>query len=458
MDFFTVRAKLIGGEPSIKKWTYRSEVQAEAKFKEVCGPLCAETWLIHWADDRSIRGKKEMVLEQHWTRRGGTEMKQESLGVVEVLDDDESLLEFDDKESNQVEKTDLGEIANESCANEHGEFTEQLSIPFPTLSDLFANDSSVQVHQNETDAANVDEGEALKILLVDDEPAILKFLDPLLGKWGHEVVPKLLSTEDHAKEIIEAVKTTAFDLVITDVCMPGMNGVRLIESIAPISPASAFIISDTDSCIECSRALKKRGIWVQPFIKPFEHQELQSLLNGVGARYGRDFRRLQRGRVKVEAQLLLADGDRLAQLLEPIIMEFVKGFDLSKAPLELRPRLIRAARRLVFYGLRLHCLLFESPYRRISQPVDIEALYEKWLVKSLTAHSQLRGYDTECRGIPGFVFDSVFDSEVEPIQKQLGLGWWKRTKNRGKCCDLFEAGILLAMMYDMEAKELANLR
>jgi len=238
--------------------------------------------------------------------------------------------------------------------------------------------------------------------------------------------------------------------------MPGIDGVHLIGSLAPISPASFFIISDAGACIECATELKKKGIWVEPLLKPFERQELQTLLNGVGSMYGRDFRRLQRGRIRVEAQVSLADGDRLAQLLEPIVIEFMRGFDLSTAPSELRTCLMRTARRLLFYGLRLHCLLFESPYRQMNQPVDLGALFEKWLVKSLTAHTHLRGYDANCRRIPGFVFDKVFDSEVEPIHKQLGLGWWRRVKNRSKFRNLFDAGILLVMMYDMQAKELAE--
>ena len=304
----------------------------------------------------------------------------------------------------------------------------------------------------------VGESEALRILIVDDEPAILEFLTPLIGAWGHEAVPKLLSSEDDAKKIIETVRTTAFDVVISDVMMPGMDGLHLIESLAPISPTTVFIISDAGACIECSAELKKKGLLVQPLLKPFERQQLQAMLHEVSSGYGRDFRRLQRGRVRVEAQPLLTDGDHLAQLLEPIVTEFVKGFDLGKAPLKLWPDLIRTAQRLVFYGLRTHCLLFASPYRQSDQSMDLDVLYEKWLVKSLTVSSSIRGYDADCRGIPGFVFDMVFNNEVEPIQKQLALGWWRKTKNRGKFRQLFDSGILLAMMHDMNAKELADSR
>jgi CheY-like chemotaxis protein len=453
MDFFTVRAKFIGGEMQANKWMFRSREQAAAKFKELCGPLCEEAWLIHWAEGPSARGKKEVVMEQHWTLRRGMEKKQELLGNVKVMDNDESLLEFDDEALNQIENTGLAEVANKTAV---AEFTQQLDGLFPTPSGAPATDSSIHAHPSETCPATVDESEALRILIVDDEPAILEYLTHLLGAWGHETVPKILTTENDAKKIIETVRITAFDVVISDVIMPGMDGFHLLEMLAPISPASAFIISDAGGCIECAKELKKKGIWVEPLLKPFERQELYTLLNGVGSKYGRDFRRLQRGRIRVEAQVSLADGDRLAQLLEPIVLEFIRGFDLSTAPSELQACLMRTAQRLVYYGLRLHCLLYESPYRRMNQPVDLGVLFEKWLAKSLTAHTRLRGYDANCRGIPGFVFDKIFDSEVEPIHKQLGLGWWKRMKNRSKFRNLFDAGILLVMIYDILAKELAD--
>lgn len=321
---------------------------------------------------------------------------------------------------------------------------------------------SVEIHQAQFtenrvgNSPTVGQTEALRILIVDDEPAILEFLGPLIAAWGHEAVPQLLSTEDDAKKIIEAVRATAFDVVISDVIMPGMDGLHLIESLAPISPTTVFIISDAGACIECSAELKKKGLWVQYLLKPFERQQLQAMLHDVSLGFGRDFRRLQRGRIRVEAQPLLADGDHLAQLLGPTVSEFVKGFDLTKAPPRLWPDLIRTAQRLVFYGLRTHCLLFGSPYRQNDQSMDLDALYEKWLVKSLTVSSFLRGYNADCHGIPGLIFDSVFDSEVETIQRQLALGWWRKMKNRGRFRQLFDSGILLAMMHDINAKELTD--
>lgn len=445
MDFFSVRATLTGRKPRDISWKFRSRSQAKSKFKEICGQFCEEAWFIHWVDDLAVPGKKETILEQHWTRQGGIDTKATSLGFVEVLDDDESLLKFDDDQSDNIARIDSRQYFSDECLG----VDRELDRLFSSTPHLPADGTGESAPAVEVDAA-------LRILIVDDEPAILEYLTPMLCRWGHEVISRKLSSKDDANKVIDAVKMNAFDVVITDVMMPGIDGLHLIELLAPLSPTTAFMISDSGACIECSAELNRKGLSVQPLLKPINGQELRELLSTVGLRHGRDFRRLLRGRVRVEAQPSLAEGDRLSKLLESMVIEFARGFELSKIPPELWPSVTSTVQRLVFWGLRTHCLLFESSYRCIEQSINIDALYAKWLVKSLTAHSQLRGYNEDCRGIPNFVFSSVFDSEVEPIQRELGLGWWQRTKNRAKFRNLFDAGILLVMFYDIKAKEMSE--
>jgi len=97
MTFFTVRATLVGGETGAAGWRFRDQRVAEAKFKEVCGPLCKEAWLIRWSDDRFIRGKKQVFLERHWTFKIGLDTTERLLGKVHVLENGSS--ETDDPEA-----------------------------------------------------------------------------------------------------------------------------------------------------------------------------------------------------------------------------------------------------------------------------------------------------------------------------------------------------------------------
>src|SRR5580765_6769378 len=67
---------------------------------------------------------------------------------------------------------------------------------------------------------------AEKILVVDDEQSMTQFLGIVLRKEGFAV-----TTVNHGKEALERVKSEAFDVVITDIKMPGMDGIQLLNQI-----------------------------------------------------------------------------------------------------------------------------------------------------------------------------------------------------------------------------------
>jgi hypothetical protein len=86
MALFTVRATLVGGEKGAASWGFADPVLADEKFTEVCGPLCEEAWLLHWVDDRFIRGRKEVYLQRRWTFQTGVDSSRKLLGRVNVLE------------------------------------------------------------------------------------------------------------------------------------------------------------------------------------------------------------------------------------------------------------------------------------------------------------------------------------------------------------------------------------
>ena len=79
-----------------------------------------------------------------------------------------------------------------------------------------------------------------KVLLVDDEYMITEGLKVLIPfeKWKMEVV----ATANDAETALEYISQNPVDLVITDVNMPGMNGLDMIAQMKEILPNVAFII------------------------------------------------------------------------------------------------------------------------------------------------------------------------------------------------------------------------
>ena len=76
-----------------------------------------------------------------------------------------------------------------------------------------------------------------KILIVDDEQSMVQFLTALLKREGYEVL-----SARSGPEALEMVREQAPDVVITDVKMPGMDGITLLEKIKKLDESTPVII------------------------------------------------------------------------------------------------------------------------------------------------------------------------------------------------------------------------
>jgi len=67
---------------------------------------------------------------------------------------------------------------------------------------------------------------AKRILLVDDEPELLKAMRIRLASWGYDIL-----TATNGKEAIQLVKKEIPDAVILDIMMPEMDGIETLRRI-----------------------------------------------------------------------------------------------------------------------------------------------------------------------------------------------------------------------------------
>ena len=70
-----------------------------------------------------------------------------------------------------------------------------------------------------------------KILVVDDDLSIRNMLNIVLKKSGFEV-----TTEDSAESALKRLKNELFDLIISDIKMPGISGIELLRKIKTLQP------------------------------------------------------------------------------------------------------------------------------------------------------------------------------------------------------------------------------
>src|SRR4029077_8633712 len=78
---------------------------------------------------------------------------------------------------------------------------------------------------------------AEKILVVDDEQSMAQFLAIVLRKEGYQV-----TTVHNGRDALERVKAENFDVVITDIKMPGMDGIQLLQGIKKHDPTLPVVI------------------------------------------------------------------------------------------------------------------------------------------------------------------------------------------------------------------------
>ncbi|MEJ2725872.1 MAG: sigma-54 dependent transcriptional regulator [Deltaproteobacteria bacterium] len=107
------------------------------------------------------------------------------------------------------------------------------------------------------------------VLIVDDEKNYLVVLEALLAPEGYEIM-----TVDNAQAAIELIQGVDLDLVITDMKMPGMSGMELLQASKNIKPELPVIMMTAYGTIEMAvEAMKKQAY--DYITKPFQNEELK---------------------------------------------------------------------------------------------------------------------------------------------------------------------------------------
>ena len=110
---------------------------------------------------------------------------------------------------------------------------------------------------------------AEKILIVDDEPDMLKLLNMIIK----EKTPYETITTNNPLEALELSKQGGFDLVIADLKMPGLDGMELLEAIKRTDADMPVIIITAYGTVESAvESMQKGGF---DFItKPFRKEQI----------------------------------------------------------------------------------------------------------------------------------------------------------------------------------------
>ena len=112
----------------------------------------------------------------------------------------------------------------------------------------------------------------LRVLILDDEPIVCKRLKPSLEKLGFEV-----DTFTRSFEAMQAVEKAAYDIIVTDLKMEGMDGMRFLQEAKKLYPETEVIVITGFATMETAKESFKKGVF--DFIaKPFNLNEIQKVV------------------------------------------------------------------------------------------------------------------------------------------------------------------------------------
>lgn len=107
-----------------------------------------------------------------------------------------------------------------------------------------------------------------KLLLVDDEKIMLKYLSKFLIKRGFDI-----TTAMNGEDALEKIKNQDFTTVLLDVLMPGMDGIETLKEIKKIKPMTEVIMLTGHASVQVAIEGMKLGAF-DYLMKPFDRDEL----------------------------------------------------------------------------------------------------------------------------------------------------------------------------------------
>ena len=123
----------------------------------------------------------------------------------------------------------------------------------------------------------------LKVLLVDDDPSFRRVQEYQLSQAGYQV-----TVCDDGAQALDAFRKGAHDLVVTDIRMPGIDGLDLMTRLKAISAETPVVVVTGHGTIETAVEAMKQGAF-DFLTKPFPGDHLRLTLQRAD-----EFRRLRR--------------------------------------------------------------------------------------------------------------------------------------------------------------------
>ena len=123
-----------------------------------------------------------------------------------------------------------------------------------------------------------------KILVVEDNPATRELLRELLSQEGY-----MVKIARDGKEALLKARKESFNLILTDVKMPHMNGIQLLKELQKIIPHTKVVIVTATADLQIAVKAMKLGAYdyiTKPFCLDSILQKVKKALEGGNRKAG----------------------------------------------------------------------------------------------------------------------------------------------------------------------------
>jgi FixJ family two-component response regulator len=184
-----------------------------------------------------------------------------------------------------------------------------------------------------------------KILVLDDEQIVLDSLSRILGEENYAVTPCRAGGD-----AVEMLKQDRFDVLITDLKMPGMDGLQAMESLYEIDPDLSMIMITAYATVDSAVKAMRMGA-VDYIRKPFTPDQLLELVNKVMEDRKAKFEKRYRDDTFEEIKTAISSTLNLREVLDLIVQGVVKIMKVKGSSLSLLDKTRENLRVFAYSGL-----------------------------------------------------------------------------------------------------------
>ena len=184
-----------------------------------------------------------------------------------------------------------------------------------------------------------------KILVLDDEKIVLDSVTRILEDENYQVF-----TCQKGEQAVETLKEGGFDILITDLKMPGMDGLQAMESMLEIDPDLSIIMFTAYSTVDTAVKAMKLGA-VDYIRKPFTPDQLTELVEKIMNNRKAQMEKRYREDTFAEIKNAIASTLNLKEVLDLIVQGVVKVMKVKGSSLSLMDKNREMLRIFAYHGL-----------------------------------------------------------------------------------------------------------